>query len=432
MLDLINANAIALLLKFLGRSPVELEPLQPLAWQNTSIFQLPQRDRDPVMERVIQDYFKDLASRGIDPQQQSIWIESDWVKPAGSRETIAISAASLTKIATTLAALGKLGANYQFETKIYITGEINNGIVSGDLIIEGSSDPFFVWEEAIALGNTLNQIGIRQIKGNLLVTDKFYMNYNSNAATAAKLLKQGLNRQLWSREVVQQYLTLPKTAPRPQVIIDREVKLISQLPAETKFLLSHQSLPLAEILRQMNIYSNNKMAQMLADLLGGASAVAAYTAKITKISPKEIQLINGSGLGEENRLSTRAVCKMLKEIDRLLQSHTVKVTDLFPVAGRDSLGTIQDRQLPLGTTIKTGTLDRVSALAGLINTSDRGQVRFAIVNHGRQIDYFREQQDRLLQNLAQNWQLRSNNFNASDRPTWYLGDPKRNVTSSQR
>ena len=427
MLDLISANLLALLLNWFGISSVKLEPIQPLAWQNRAIFELPQRDRDPIMERVIQDYLQDLTKGGIDPQQQGIWIESDWVKPAGSRETVPISAASLTKIATTLAALGKLGADYQFETKIYIRGEVNNGIVSGDLIIEGSGDPFFVWEEAIALGNTLNQLGIRQIQGNLLVTDKFYMNYNSNAVTAAKLLKQALNRQLWGREVTMQYLTLPKTTPRPQVIIDRETKLISQIPADAKLLFVHQSLPLAEILRQMNIYSNNKMAQMLADLVGGASEVAAYTAHITQVSPKEIQLINGSGLGEENRLSPRAVCKMLMEIERLLQSYTIKVTDLFPVAGRDSLGTIQDRQLPLGTTIKTGTLDRVSALAGVIDTSDRGQVWFAIVNNGRQINYFRNQQDRLLQNLAQNWQLHPQNFNNSDRPTWYLGDPNRNI-----
>ena len=426
MLDLISGNLLAVLLQFFGRSPIKLEPIPTLAWNNTVIFQLPQRDRDPVMEKVIQEYLQNLAKQGINPQQQGIWIESSWVKPTGNRESIAIPAASLTKIATTLAALGKLGAYHQFETKIYVIGEIKNGILSGDLIIQGSGDPLFVWEEAIALGNVLNDLGIRQISGNLLVTDKFYMNYESDSGRAAKLLKQALNRELWQQEVTRQYLTLPKTTPRPQVIIDGAVKLIAQLPADAKFLFARRSLPLAEILKKMNIYSNNKMAQMLTDLVGGASEVAAYTANIIQVAPQEIQLINGSGLGEENRLSPRAVCKMLIEIESLLQSHAIKVTDLFPVAGRDITGTIQDRKLPRGTAIKTGTLDRVSALAGVINTSDRGDVWFAIVNNGRQVDYFRSQQDQLLQNLVQNWQLRPENSLQSGQSSWYLGDTQRN------
>jgi serine-type D-Ala-D-Ala carboxypeptidase/endopeptidase (penicillin-binding protein 4) len=288
---------------------------------------------------------------------------------------------------------------------------------------------FFVWEEAIALGNTLNNLDIRQIKGNLLVTDKFYMNYNSNAERSAQLLQQALDYRLWNAEISQQYLTLANNTPRPQVTIEGETQIISQIPQGVTYQFTHQSLPLSEILKQMNIYSNNYIAQMLADFVGGASQVAAYTAKITQVDPKEIQLINGSGLGEENRLSPRAVCKMLVEIDRLLQPYNLQVSDLFPVAGRDRIGTIKDRQLPLGTTIKTGTLDRVSALAGAIDTEDRGRVWFAIVNNGREVDYFRQQQDRLLQNLVQNWQLRPQNFTSSDRPTWYLGDPKRNRLS---
>ncbi|MGF1539600.1 MAG: D-alanyl-D-alanine carboxypeptidase [Pleurocapsa sp.] len=426
MLDLIVANLLAWLLNWFGRSPAPLEPLQPLTWNDTAIFQLPQGELDPKMEKVLQDYLKNLEQQGIDLQQQGIWLESPWIKPAGNQESVAIPAASLTKIATTLAALGKLGADYQFATKVYITGEIQQGILNGDLIIEGSGDPFFVWEEAIALGNILNSLGIRQIKGNLLVTDKFYMNYNSKPSQAAKLLQQALDYRSWNREITQQYLTLPKNTPQPQVIIEGKTQVIAQIPAEAIYQFTRQSLPLVEILRQMNIYSNNYIAQMLADFVGGAEEVAAYTAKISQVNPKEVQLINGSGLGAENRLSPRAVCKMLIEMDRLLQAHNLEVRDLFPVAGRDTLGTIQDRQLPLGTTIKTGTLDRVSALAGAIDTEDRGRVWFAIVNNGTQVDYFRLQQDRLLQNLVQNWQLVSQNLTISDRPTWYLGDPKRN------
>ena len=57
-------------------------------------------------------------------------------------------AASLSKVAVTLAALETLGAEYQFVTQIGTNGSIQNGILQGDLIVEGSYDPFFVWEEA--------------------------------------------------------------------------------------------------------------------------------------------------------------------------------------------------------------------------------------------------------------------------------------------
>jgi len=40
-------------------------------------------------------------------------------------------------------------------------------VLQGDLIITGSGDPFLVWEEVIALGNSLNQLGIKRVTGNL-------------------------------------------------------------------------------------------------------------------------------------------------------------------------------------------------------------------------------------------------------------------------
>jgi serine-type D-Ala-D-Ala carboxypeptidase/endopeptidase (penicillin-binding protein 4) len=85
--------------------------------------------------------------------------------------------------------------------------------------------------------------------------------------------------------------------------------------------------------------------------------------------------------------------------------------------------------MPIGTTVKTGTLNEVSALTGALPTRDRGLVWFTIINRGTQIPQLRQQQDRLLQTLQTNW----------GQPTvspWgiarhnmtppYLGDPERN------
>ncbi len=409
------------------QQPAKLKPLQASGWENSDLFTIPASESNLAVEQKVKNYLQTLAKQGIEPAQQGIWIQSGWSIWGNSQGKTPLPAASLTKIATTLAALAKWGADYQFETRVYAHGKLNQGILVGDLIIEGSGDPLFVWEEAIALGNALNQLGIRQVQGNLVVTDNFYMNYEADALTAARLLKQALDRQLWQAEIKQQHTQLPPHTPRPQITITGKVKVANSVPVGALSLIRHQSLPLAEILRQMNIYSNNYMAQMLADLLGGAKEVARQATEIATIPASEIQLVNGSGLGEDNRLSPRAVILMLITSDRLLQDHGYQISDLFPVSGRDKVGTIQERAIPPGTTIKTGTLERVSSLAGAIPTGDRSNVWFAIINYGNQVEYLRQQQDLLLQELSQDWQLSGDRNVANYQADWYLGDPRRNV-----
>lgn len=424
MLDFIAVSAISWL-NALRKVDHNLPPLELFPWEQSAIFNLPPHPQDLVGEQIVTAYLQNLANQKFDAKRQGIWVQSGWVTPISNQGKIPLPAASLTKIATTLAALSTWGAKHQFPTDIYHTGEIVDGIVTGDLIIRGSGDPFFVWEEAIALGNALNQLGIKEIQGNLLVTDKFYMNYQEQSIKAGALLKQGLDRKRWSGEINTQYLQMPPGTKQPEIAIAKEVKLMNQVPAQAKLLIRHRSLPLSEILRQMNIYSNNKMAQILADLAGGANRVAETSAKIAGFPLTEIELVNGSGLGEENRISPRAVCQMMIAIDRLLKSDFLSSADLFPTAGKDIVGTVQNRGLPRGTTIKTGTLDNVSALAGVI-PSQHSKVYFSIINYGRPVSYFRQQQDILLNELAQRWQLTPNNLDLAQENNWYLGDPRRN------
>ncbi|MGV2829506.1 D-alanyl-D-alanine carboxypeptidase [Myxosarcina sp. GI1(2024)] len=423
MLDLVSLGLIELI--DILSSPTPLEPLPSIAWEKTAIFNLPLNGRSALVDRTIEAYLKSLAEGGSELERQGLWLQTDWEKIADNQGTVPVTAASLTKIATMLAALDKWGANHQFETKIYATGALDRGTLAGDLIIEGDGDPFLVWEEAIALGNALNDLGINEVAGNLIVTNSFYLNYESNSQTAGELLQQALNSRLWTDEVTRQYLTLPDGTPRPQLEMAGKVKLKRQIPDFSRLLLRHQSLPLKEILKQMNIYSNNNMAQILADSAGGASQVARDAARLARVPQTEIQLTNGSGLGVDNRISPRAVCQMLSAIARNLESDALSLSDVFPVAGRDLAGTIANRNLPRGTSLKTGTLARVSALAGVIPTSDRGSIWFAIINQGDRLEDFRASQDRLLQNLVQYWQLEREapQVTYSD---WYLGDPGRN------
>ena len=423
MLDFIALS----LFSWLSIRPVDnIQPLELFPWEQSAVFELPPSDRDLAAEAVVAAYLQDLTTAQFDARRQGIWVQSDWTTLGSNQGNIPLPAASLTKVATTLAALEKWGAKHQLTTDIYFTGEIVNGIVTGDLIVEGNGDPLFVWEEAIALGNALEDRGIKEVRGNLLVTDKFYMNYEERSLKSGELLKQALDRSRWQTEISKQYLQMPVGTRQPAVAIAGTTTAVNSISTDAQLLIRHRSLPVGEILRQMNIYSNNKMAQILADLVGGADAVARSSAEIADFPRAEIELINGSGLGEENKISPRAVCQMLMAIDRLLVKDSLSAADLFPTAGRDLVGTVQNRGLPTGTTIKTGTLNNVSALAGVIPTSESDRVYFSIINYGRQVNYFRQQQDRLLNQLVRSWQLVPNNVDLAEENNWYLGDPLRN------
>lgn len=389
-------------------------------------------DPDPMAMAIVQQHLDGLAAQGFPQDNQAIWLHTGDRVLAEHLGTTPLPAASLTKIPTTLVALATWGPTHQFETIVATNGQIQAGVLQGDLIIQGGSDPFFVWEEAIALGNALNQAGVQQVTGDLIILGDFTMNFETDPITAGSLLKQGLDATLWSSEVETQYGQLPPGTPRPQVSILGTVRSGSATEIDrSRPLIRHQSMPLANILKGMNVYSNNIIADMLAETLGGAKVMAQKAAELAHVPPEEIQLINGSGLGEENRISPRAVTMMLIATQKYLQPRQMTIADIYPVVGRDG-GTMKGRQIPQGSVLKTGTLNAVSSLAGVVPTRDRGLVWFAIINLGAgDIQLFHDQQDLLLQKVEQTWGASSPlppsiTPNSAWQKTYQLGAAERN------
>ncbi|MUL36749.1 D-alanyl-D-alanine carboxypeptidase [Gloeocapsopsis dulcis] len=406
MLQLFGSGLISLWLEMAGLQPKPVDALEFFTLNSRPGLVLTP-DAHPFAANTVQEYLRQLEATGLVSNAQGIWLQSGPVLLANNQGTEPLPAASITKVATSLAALKTWGSNHQFETLVGATGPIINGVLQGDLVIQGGGDPFFVWEEAIALGNSLNRMGIKQIRGNLVISGNFAMNYKTNPLQAGQLLQQAINAKTWSREATAQYLTMPQGTPRPQVAIAGTVQVTSLPNPKQILLVRHRSLPLSEILKEMNIYSNNEMSEMLAQNLGGAQVVQSTAATAAGVPSQEIQLINGSGLGVENRISPRAACAMLMAIQRELLPSQLSVADLFPVSGRDRRGTMEARRIPQAAVIKTGTLRDVSALAGVLPTRDRGLVWFAIINRGTNVEGLRARQDQLLQRLLTQWQVAS-------------------------
>ncbi|NEO83613.1 MAG: D-alanyl-D-alanine carboxypeptidase [Spirulina sp. SIO3F2] len=377
-------------------SPAVQPISQSLGWEQSAFFQ-PPPEPDPAVVEVVERYLQTLRSRGIAPNGQGIVFQAGLSRLAMHQAQQPRSAASITKVATTVAAVEKWGLAHRFITTFYTTGTVVNGVLQGDLVIQGTGNPFFVWEEAIAVGNALTDQGITQIAGDLVIVGPFFMNYKTDGTVAGQLLRVALDSLQWPREAQMQYAELPPETPKPQVTVQGTVRVEAAVPSQATPLFRHESVNLANILKQMNIYSNNVMAQVLAESAGGADAVAQLAAQVAGVPPEEIQLINGSGLGVENRISPRASVAMLIALDQRLAAQNASITDVLPVAGRDRGGTLKDRNFPPQTLLKTGTLNGVSALAGIVPTRDRGWVWFAILNGGGDILQFRRQQDALLQ-----------------------------------
>lgn len=388
--------------------PQILQPsgLNPAAiqaeWQSPWIADLVQ---DPVVEAIVADYVAGLRKQGWSGPDQGVWIQVGESMIAEHQGIVPLPAASLTKLATTLAALKTWPLDYHFETLVGIHGTVQDGVLNGDLVIQSSGDPLFVWEEGIVLANRLQALGIQQVTGDVLVTGPFSMNFEEDLTKALRDLKLVMAASTWTWETRQAYANLPADTPQPSLQIAGAARWIPEADLENvpiDWVVRHQSLPLVAILKAMNIYSNNAMAEEVAELVGGPGQVMAKATKAANLPLGEISLANGSGLGVDNQMSARAAVAIAVTIQQELSQQGFSVADVLPVSGED-IGTLIDRRIPPTSAVKTGSLAEVSALAGMVPTADRGPVWFAIINRGWDLPDLRVQQDQLLQAIQAHW-----------------------------
>jgi len=80
--------------------------------------------------------------------------------------------ASLAKIPTLSMAMNALGMKHRFETRVLADGQIEQGVLYGNLHLVGSGDPTLKTRDLKALSDTLAQQGITRITG-LISTSTF-------------------------------------------------------------------------------------------------------------------------------------------------------------------------------------------------------------------------------------------------------------------
>jgi D-alanyl-D-alanine carboxypeptidase/D-alanyl-D-alanine-endopeptidase (penicillin-binding protein 4) len=313
--------------------------------------------------------------------------------------------ASNVKVATGYAVLRTFGVNYRFATNVWTDGTIDktNGTLFGNIYISGR-DPVFNYEHAISIANELNRLGIRQIEGDLIVTDNFTMNFSRSSRSSSNSFQRTINsatRSSAATKAWDNYLNYSgKYRPVnvvPNVIVSGDT-YVEGLPSNVRLLFAHESTPLREIVKATLSYSNNFLAERLGDMLGGAYAVAKIVQRDARVPAEEFNLATCSGLGI-NRVSPRAQMRLLRSFKTLLKKNRMKFSDVMPVAGIDE-GTLKRRfnsGFYRGSVVgKTGTLNRtdrgVSTLSGEITTRS-GKFLFVIFNQRGSVGRFRSFQN---------------------------------------
>lgn len=337
------------------------------------------------------------------PGYSGILVETlDGERVIESGSNLPYNPASNVKVATTYAVLKTFGPDYRFATSVWTDGswEAETGTIHGNLYVSGR-DPVFGFEHGVALAQELNRMGIRNIQGDLVVTDNFAMNYSSSATSSSKVLfatldaakrSAGATRN-WQNFLVNSGRLNQTNQVAPSVAFSGSV-YVSSMPSNAKLIFSHESTPMKEIVKAMMCYSNNFLAERLGDLVGGPFAVSRIVQQNTGVQPSDFYLATSSGLGI-NRVTPAAMMKLLRVLRSDLSRYRMTFADVMPVAGIDR-GTLEgrfDSDFSEGSVVgKTGTLGNtdggVSALAGEMNTRG-GRLLFVIFNQRGSVSRFR-------------------------------------------
>lgn len=219
---------------------------------------------------------------------------------------------------------------------------------------------------------------------------------NSNAIVVGGKLSTGCGSLSFSRAIMSApdyaYGTFRTLWTQSGGTIGGKMRL-APLPSDATLQYEFDSLPMPEIIRLVNKFSNNVMARHLLLTLGaerfGAPAAAQHGRDAVNewlaahdISIPGLELDNGSGLSREERVTVRGMADVLD-----VAWHSPFMPEFaasLPLSATD--GTLRNRFHAAGMQgrlrLKTGRLDDVSGLAGFVNAaSGKTYIVVILVNH---------------------------------------------------
>ncbi|HEY4442943.1 MAG TPA: D-alanyl-D-alanine carboxypeptidase/D-alanyl-D-alanine-endopeptidase [Steroidobacteraceae bacterium] len=112
-----------------------------------------------------------IAAQRLPPAAVSfVIIDPDSGRPVFSQNPdIPRSPASTIKVVTTFAALDLLSPAYTWHTRASIRGTLDDGVLDGDLILQGGGDPYMTLERWWTFAHALRAKGLKAIHGDIVI-----------------------------------------------------------------------------------------------------------------------------------------------------------------------------------------------------------------------------------------------------------------------
>jgi len=97
-----------------------------------------------------------------------------------------VNPASLMKLFTTGVALEVLGPAWSWTTPVLVNGTVADGVLQGDLVVQGRGDPTLVVERLWLLLRQVQRAGIREVRGDIVLDPSAFVLNGSDAADPAE------------------------------------------------------------------------------------------------------------------------------------------------------------------------------------------------------------------------------------------------------
>jgi D-alanyl-D-alanine carboxypeptidase/D-alanyl-D-alanine-endopeptidase (penicillin-binding protein 4) len=301
----------------------------------------------------------------------------------------ALLPASNEKLVVTYAALEALGPAFRMQTAVLGEGRLDPaGVWVGNLVLKGSGDPTLDRAALARLAEGVRAAGVRRVTGSLVGDESWFDSRRSGPGWKAGFVP--FESQALSALAVEGVADAAGTVRLFREALTRAGVRVtggSKLARAGGWPLAvHWSPPLAEILRHMDVVSDNFTAELVLKQLGavaGGQGTTAAGAEVIRtvlaahaVPLAGVRIADGSGLSALDRMTPKALVTILQRgwTDREIRSVLFGV---LPVSGRD--GTLEDRMSrpPARGNVraKTGTLNGVSALSGYV----RERYAFAVL-----------------------------------------------------
>lgn len=313
--------------------------------------------------------------------------------------TTGYAPASNTKMFTTAAAIGLLGTNYAFQTRIYRNGPLTGGVLTGDLNLVCDHDP--TWNTSVFSGNprkpldtiagALLSLGVTNVTGNVQCYGLCSYDFGSTdslsaTTTTAKNAKAATNfvAALVAKGIAVGGIPVGLTGFSPPGTLLHTYYSTNNTYGGKPLRLDVACIPLLKV-------SHNVMADVMLRHIGwklgtgdtysaGAAKVVPWLKNTAGLTTNGIVMNDGSGLSHGNRFSARQTIALTRYMLGAFPSWD----DGFPIGcvdgtlggrfcGTDGSGTVR---------AKTGSLSISIALSGYIdNTNDGERYLFSFIGN---------------------------------------------------